>query len=172
MNCISFFSLLCLLSLSESTGFPSSSLFPSFINWRTTQAISPSGILGFCWVHTHGAVLVWLWPFLPTSSWIWMLRCTSVCPCGKTAVWALCFPVCLSFFMSEPIDPFICCRLQNEDTLVPSFVFLYQYFYKEMLPIAFIWCLSATALQESYRSTHGSVAQLTCPGHWDPCCDL
>lgn len=68
------------------------------------------------------------------------------------------------FYVSELLGLFIYCRLQNEDTLVPSFVFLYwDIFIKRCFPSLSIWCLRVTALWESYISTHGSVAQLTCP---------
>ena len=157
-----FFSLLCLLSLSESTGFPLS-LFSSFINWRTTQAISPSESWLLLGAHSRCCSLRDFdlsCPLVAGSGCFIVLGFVPVARLQWTPVLSC---LLIFFYVSEPLDLFTYCRLQNEDTLVPSFGFLYwDIFIKRCFPSLCIWCLRVTALRESYRSIHSSVAQLTC----------
>lgn len=158
-----FFSLLCLLSLSESPGFPPS-LFPSFINWSTTQAMSPSESWLLLSAHSRCCSLCdsdLSCPLVAGSGCFIVLRFVPVARPQWSRVLSC---LLIVFYVLEPVDPFMYCRLKNEETLIPSFVFLYWgIFIKRCFPSLSIWCLSVTALQESYRWTHGSVAQLTCP---------
>ena len=132
----------------------------SFIyHWRTTQAISPSESWLLLSAHSRCCSLCdsdLSCPLVAGSGCFIVLGFVPVARLQWSPVLSC---LLIFFYVSEPLDLFTYCRLQNEDTLVPSFGFLYwDIFIKRCFPSLSIWCLRVTALWESYRSIHGSVA--------------
>lgn len=129
---------------------------------------------GFCRVHTPSAVLpvALFTSFLLAGAWVRVLPRAQCHPCGKTGVElhafvSACLVLCAGPIGTSVTRPIHHEGLQNKYVLDPSFLHLLEYFYKEMLPIAFYLVLE---YYSPYRKGKVSMV-LTLLGRWALCCD-